>query len=282
VPTDKGLKGFVMQLGPRDKSRALWAGLPLLAGANRLKPSNEQQVEVWAETPEKQPLLLVNEAGRSRVAAFAVDTTWLWVSYDHAELHQRFWRQMILWLARKEADKDQPVWVKVEPRNYSPGAIASLTFGARTADGDPLADANFEVEVTKPDGKPDKLTPHEASDESSSEFTKTAEPGDYWVRVTAGKTGQSAYTRFIVDARDLELDYPSADYDFLKELASVSGGTSLKPEELGALLDRLKQTKMSDLTRIQVISLWDNWWLLLVFVCLMTSEWYLRKKNGLV
>ena len=282
IPTERGLKEYVMQLGSAEKNRSLWLGLPALRGANRLKPKNDL-IQIWAETPDRQPLLLVNTAvGRSRVAALAVDTTYLWVFDDQAELHQRFWRQMILWLARKEADTDQPVWVKVEPRNYSPGANVAFSFGARATDGTPLSDANFEVEVTKPDGRGEKLTPRQSSGENSAEFSTTSDPGDYWVRVTAKKNGESAYTRFIVDARDLELDYPSADYDFLKELSSLSGGASLKSEELGSLLERLKQTKISAMTRIQAISLWDNWWLLLVFVGLMTFEWSLRKKSGLV
>lgn len=285
IPTERGLKEYVMQLAAGERNRAMWLDLPALEGASRLKPSHEL-VRVWAETPSKDPLLLVNDVGRSRVAAFAADTTYLWCLDGKADLHQRFWRQMILWLARKEADTDQPVWVKVEPRNYAPGGVASLTFGARAADGTPLDDAEFQVEVTRPDGETDKLTPRRSNTEHSAEFSNTTLPGDYWVRVTASRNGNqlgyTAYTRFIVDARDLELDYPSADYDFLKELSSMSGGSSLKPEELGSLLERLRQTKFNAMTRIQIITLWDNWWLLLVFVGLMTLEWTLRKKHGLV
>ena len=285
IPTERGLKEYVMQLGAGERNRALWLELPALDGGSRLKPSHEL-VRVWAESPEKNPLLLVNDVGRSRVAAFAGDTTWLWCLDGKAELHQRFWRQMILWLARKETDTDQPVWVKVEPRNYSPGGIASLTFGARAANGTPLDDAEFQVEVTNPDGEVEKPTPRQSNSEHSAEFSNTVKPGDYWVRVTARRDGKpldyTAYTRFIVDARDLELDYPSADYDFLKELSSMSGGTSLKPEEIGSLMERLNQTKFSAMTRIQVITLWDNWWLLLVFVSLMSLEWFIRKKHGLV
>lgn len=285
IPTERGLREYVMQLGGGERNRALWMELPPLNGGSRLKPINEL-VRVWAETPGRDPLLIVNEVGRSRVAAFAADTTYLWYFDGRAELHQRFWRQMILWLARKEADTDQPVWVKVEPRNYAPSDKANLTFGARAADGTPLTDAEFQVEVTNPKGKVEAATPRKSNEENSAEFANTLEPGDYWVRVTARRNGAllgyTAHTRFIVDARDLELDYPSADYDFLRELSSLSGGASMKPEDIGSLLERLKQTKKNALTRIQVITLWDNWWLLMLFVGLMSYEWYLRKKRGLV
>ena len=198
---------------------------------------------------------------------------------------------MILWLARKEADTDQPVWVKVEPRNYSPGAWPMRHYRAWTAleGATPLNDVEFtRWKLPNPMAPHRKAgMPRRSNDENSIEFSNTSDPGDYWV-LRHGEAERefcsvtAATTRFIVDARDLELDYPSADYDFLKELSSMSGGTSLKPEEIGSLLERLKQTKFSALTRIQVIPLWDNWWLLIVFVGLMTGEWYLRKKQGLV
>ena len=56
----------------------------------------------------------------------------------------------------------------------------------------------------------------------------------------------------------------------------------MKPEDLGSLMERLKQTKFSALARIQILTLWDNWWLLLAFVCVMSLEWFSRKKQGLV
>ena len=286
VPTARGLREYVMQLGSADKNRALWLDLPPLKGATRLKAINEGGMEPWATTPDGVPLLFAMPRGRSRVAAFAGDTTYLWWTVgDKAELHQRFWRQLILWLAKKEADTDQPVWVKVAPRTYAPGSIVGLTFGARGPDGLPLDDAEFQVEITQPDGKKVTVMPRKAAGENSAEFVKTTLPGDYWIRVSARRGAQrfdfDANTRFIVDARDLELDYPSADYDFLKQLSSITGGLAVKPEEVDALLERLKESKTA-LTRVQSITLWDNWGLLLVFVSLMTVEWFLRKKRGLV
>lgn len=290
IPTERGLREYVMQIGPIEKNRELWMSLPPLKGATRLKPISNL-LEPWAATPDGVPLLFATTRQRSRVAAFAGDTTYLWWTVgDKAEIHQRFWRQLILWLAKKEADTDQPVWVKVAPRTYPPGSSVGFEFGARGVDGAPLNDAEFQVNVILPNGEKVAVTPRKSAGERgiaqhTAEFANTTAPGDYWVSVSARTNGQSigfdAYTRFIVDARDLELDYPSADYEFLKELSSITGGVSLKPEEVGELLDRLKETK-TDLTRVQSITLWDNWGLLLVFVSLMSLEWFLRKKRGLV
>jgi hypothetical protein len=284
VPTDLGLKRFVMQLASAEKNRSRWETLAPLVGATRLQAKNEF-VEVWARTQDGSPLLLATEVGRARVAAFGGDTTYQWVSHGQGVEHQRFWRQMILWLARKEADADQPVWVRVDPRNFAPGATAPLEFGARDIAGSPLAGAEFEVKVTGPDGKPLTATPRASANGATADFTQTQAAGDYWVRVTARKDGKAlgldAVTRFIVDPKDLELDQPNADYSLLKQVAELTGGQLLQAEELDGFLQRVETLKLEDLTRVTILPLWDNVWVLLLFVSLMTAEWALRKKWGL-
>lgn len=285
VPTERGMKEYVMQLGSPEKNRALWLELPPLKGATKLRPVSDL-LEPWAETPEGVPLLFATTIQRSRVAAFAGDTTYLWWTVgDKAELHQRFWRQLILWLAKKEADTDQPVWVKTSPRNVPPGTNVSMTFGARGQDGQALENVDYQVEITRPDHQKSAVTPRKSDKENAADFAMTGTPGDYWIRVSARQNGQSlgfdAATRFIVDARDLELDYPSADYEFLKEISSITGAVSIKPEEVDELLDRLKDSN-TNLTSVKTTTLWDNWGMLLVFVGLLSVEWFLRKKRGMV
>lgn len=284
LPTDTGLKRFVMQLAATDKNRAKWEALAPLVGATKLQPKNEL-VEVWAQSKDGTPLLCATEVGKARVAAFGGDTTYQWVLHKQADEHQRFWRQMILWLARKDADTNQAVWAKVEPRNFAPGATVPLEFGARNETGAPLPDADFTVEVTRPDGKKESVAVRKAGDSSFGDFKGTEQPGDYWVRVSARSQGAlvglDASTRFIVDPTDLELDQPNADYETLQKIAEITGGQLLRPEDLAGFVKRLSDMKLEDLTRVSVLPLWDNWWLLLAFTGVMTTEWALRKRWGL-
>lgn len=285
LPTNSGLQQYVMQIDVPEKNRARWQSLPALTGATRLQPKPDL-VEVWAESEDGTPLLMASTVGRARVAAFAADSTWLWVQHKQGDAHQRFWRQLLLWLARKDADTDQSIWVKVEPRNYIPGAPVAVTFGARTAEGAPLDDAEFQAEVISPKQQQFALAPRKTAQGYAADFLATQEPGDYWIRVSGTHNGTSlgpaTQTRFIVDPRDLELDHPSADYDMLRQIAAITGGTSLKPEELDGWAARLAERKFGDLTQVRVVTLWDNWWSLLAFVGLMTCEWTLRKRWGLV
>ena len=242
-----------------------------------------------ATSPDRIPLLFSLEAGRSRVLAFAGDTTFRWATAEKpfVEEHQRFWRQVLLWLARKENESDQPVWVRCEPRNFAPGAQVQFEFGARGEDGQPVKDAEFKVSVTGPDSKPVQLATQKLGDRPFARFDQAVEPGTYRVAVSAMKNGQSlgdATTRFLVDARDLEMDNPAADPDLLKELSALTGGRLLSREQLGEFLDDLIKHGPSNLddVRITRTSLWDNWWFLSAFVLVMSAEWFVRKRRGLV
>jgi len=287
TPTSLGLRRFVLQLEAGAKNRERWESLAPLEGATSLRPrADNPLVEVWAETPDGIPLMVAAEVGKARVIAFGGDTTWRWALAGRPIDHQRFWRQAVLWLARKEADSTQEVWVRVEPRNFVMGQTVVPEFGARLPDGTPLTDATFAVEILRPDGSRQSIPARKSPERNTVEIRDLTQPGDYWISVTAQHNGASlgfpAMTRFIVDARDLELDEPAADYDLLRQLASTSGGQLVAREELPKLLERLLATRLSELSRIRTIPLWDNWPMLLTFVGLQSLSWYLRKSWGLV
>lgn len=289
VPTRAGLQHYVMRFDLDDaKTAAIWRSLPPLEGANRLTPRTGGLEQVLAQSEDGVPLLVATEVGRSRVMAFAGDTTWLWYSSGHEAEHQRFWRQVILWLTRKELDTDQPVWVLAEPRNAAPGQRVALTYGARGEKGAPLTDAAFDLEVTRPDGGAEHPGAPGGTERNTIDFAGTTKPGDYWVRVAANRGGQAVgldgWTRFLVDARDLELDNPAADPALLAELAELSGGSVIPPEQLATLLDRwlAEPPGQKKLTVFRRTPLWDNAFLLAAFVALIGSEWFLRKRYGLV
>ncbi len=290
VPTSLGIRRYVMQLdSSATESQKKWNSLAPLIGANRLKKRHDL-VEILAQSAGKEavPLLFASDVGSARVMAFAGDTTFQWFLSGNRNEHERFWRQMILWLAHKEKDSGQSVWVKVEPRNLSPGTSVPIQFGARDSEGKPVTDAQFTIQVTNPSGKTSKVETLSAGTSSTTTFSQTEFAGDYWVSVHAKKNGTSlgfdATTRFIVDPRDLELDNPAADYSLLEAIASLSGGTSLPPEDLESFLTRMNDEKTwnKDLTRYRRIPLWDNWYFLFLFLVLLTAEWFLRKNKGLV
>jgi uncharacterized membrane protein len=286
VPTEAGLRHFLMRLTDGDNDAA-WKRLPPLRSANKLRKKNAL-VEVLAESTDGVPLLFALETGRSRSLAFATHSTWRWWMRDFRKEHQRFWRQMFLWLARKELDSDQPVWVRVSPRNFNQGMSVPIEFGARDEDGDPLSGVDFQTRVIDPEGNESSIAALSSRDRSFGEFKGTAEPGIYRVVVSATNNGQpipgEATTRFLVDSRDPELDNPAADPALLQGLAQQTGGRVIPAEEFDEFLDQLITAGPPNLSLTQItrITLWDNAWYLGAFVLVMTAEWFFRKRRGLV
>jgi uncharacterized membrane protein len=287
IPTDAGLSHFIMRIADSgETNRSRWESLPPLEKANRIRPKNEF-IDVLARDSDGNAMLLSADTGTGRLIAFAGDSTYFWFQFGHREVHQRFWQQMVYWLAHKEDDSDQPIWVQIEPRTYNAAAEVSLRYGARDEQGQPIPDAQFQVQVLAPGQRQVQLKPRRDIDAFSSRFAETAEAGDYWVEVNASRNGQSAglpaRARFLVDARDLELDDPAADPGLLEQIARLSGGARLTPERFGEAIDQLlSQPAAGGMARATVIDLWDNWYVLGVFVALVSSEWFLRKRLGLV
>ncbi|MEM6328608.1 MAG: hypothetical protein AAF790_00010 [Planctomycetota bacterium] len=306
----------ILQLGGAD-GPIDWAELPPLLGANRFNPRRlKANAMVLAEAAgaagAKAPLLVVGQAGAGRVLASAVDSTWLWRLGGYADAHRRYWRQTVLWLAKKDDTTQNPVWVDLDSRLVPRGGRLDLRMGVRRnaqgqaagAEGDAPELVRYDASVTTPSGKRiDLLTT--TGPEATAVFADTAEPGDYTVRViglagdaattggpTAGASANGAQqlgeavARFSVPDQDLELDNPAAEPTLMAQLAAMTssaGGRAIAPEELPDLLaefaDRDPELEEEVVSRV---TYWDTWPFFLLLVGLLGGEWYLRKKWGLV
>jgi hypothetical protein len=270
----------------------IWAQLPPLDGANafgakELKPN----ALVLAETDDAQrhPLLVAGQSGDGRVLAFAGDSTWHWQMGGFGEAHRRFWRQIVLWLAKKDEQTTGRVWIRLAGRRIARGGRVDFTVGAESAQGEPIETAQFEVTVDTPDGKSELVRPMKAGADWAATFRQTEKPGDYRIKVKAKNGNEelgTAEARFLVPYQDLELDRPAAEPSLMAQLAETTksvGGAALAPEELPALLKRLAE-KPPEVKQevIAKVTYWDSWPFFLIFVGLIGSEWFLRKRWGLV
>ena len=69
----------------------------------------------------------------------------------------------------------------------------------------------------------------------------------------------------------------------MKSVAKSSGGDVVEPEQLPNWLAQLmKNTDYLDVKRETATTLWDSWSFFLTVVLLLTGEWFLRKRWGLV
>lgn len=284
-PTGQGLRQRFMALAPGEQNAQTWAKLPPLAGANRFAGVKPQS-SVLAETDRGEPLLVAKDFGLGRVLAFAGDSTWQWWMQGHEAAHKRFWRQVTLYLARKDQSEGSNVWLALDRRRYAPGTRVDFLCGVRTPEGDPIPDAVLSVEVVGPDGQRRPARLRNEQDATAGVFLEANAPGDYLVVVNGSQNGQplgTAQARFLVYDQDLEMDNPAADRRALASLAALTGGRTVAPEQLADVLVEVRE-QLEDLevdTQIKQ-PLWDTWWFFLLFIGILCTEWYLRKKWGMV
>jgi uncharacterized membrane protein len=282
----------ILQLDDETAAKFDWPQLPPLEGANRfnrqaLKPNAAIVAE--ADDPQRSPLIVAGAWGNGRTAAVAFDTTWIWQMEGFGELQHRFWRQLVLWLSRKDDTGEDAVFVRLDQRRYQRGSEIAFAVGALDKNREPIEGAQFQAEVTKPDGSKEVVKISQRGKEFVGDFAGTTLPGDYRISLTATQ-GQallgSAEARFTVPDRDMELDQPAAEPTLMASLANLTsdvGGAGLAPEELPDLLERLKERIEEFEEEIATeLSLWDSWPMLLLLTGTLGSEWWLRKKWGLV
>ncbi len=284
-PTAIGRQHYVMLMGPANQNADLWERLRPLDLANRFR-SLKPRANVLAESQDGAPLLVAHDFGQGRVMAFAGWSTWRWQFDGHDAVHKRFWRQVVLWLARKEKSTEGRVEIQLAERRFAPAARVEFTAEAFSPEGDRLENAVFDAQVTLPDGSRKSLRLVPGRPQMLGSFFDTRSAGDYTLEVAATHEGVSlgtARARFLVVKQDLELDQPAADPTMMANLASITGGESLAPEELSDLIERLKDRLPNlEIETETTQTLWDTWPFFALVIGLLATEWWLRKKWGLV
>jgi hypothetical protein len=282
----------ITRLSGSSDNAAVWDRLPLLAWAYKFSDVKQSPgVRVLLETPDQRPLLVSGEYGQGRTLAFAGESTYLWPLHDFAKEHNRFWRQIILWLVRRDDLNRDDVWVKLDARRFNPGSRVNVEAGAKTAAGDPLTDARLETSLVHPDGRREPLT-LAPDDEVFRAKVPVTEPGQYAIEATAYEGPRlvgSAKAEFVVFDRDVELSTPAADPDLMASLSAWTkqeGGRTVTPEELprliGELADRPPEYEERQ-TRWKLGATGaDAWFALLALTGILSVEWFLRKRWGLV
>jgi hypothetical protein len=198
----------------------------------------------------------------------------------------------MLWLANKDELMRRDVWVRLPRRRFRPGETIPVQAGARADNGDVLEQAEMSARLLREGMEPRPISLVRSDEDWSAEVEELAEAGDYTVEVTAKLEGEpigEATARFQVQELDLELADPAANPQQLSVLAAMTesaGGRAIPAEQLPDLFRQLREKPPE--MEIEVEQKWrfgdsrfDSSLFLLVFVSLLTAEWFLRKKWGL-
>jgi hypothetical protein len=300
LPTKEGLAHFVLRLADNPKdSEAIWEKLRPLNDRTKLGESKPGAVVLArvGDAVSGPPVLVGQTYGAGRTLAFGGDTTQGWKVNDAGiAAHTRFWKQLVLWLAKQE-EQEGNVWVKPDTRRLPAGSKLGFSTGLRGKGGVDVKDARFEAKVIAPSGAETPVPVAHDKSEYRGVFWKTDAPGEYRL-VVSGKgkdtdgqdVGGETIARFVVYQDEAEMARRAADHDFLKRLAATGGGQFLRPEELPKFLHDLGEQPL--LQHKPKVTAWPDWKsnrqspflavILLLFVGFLSLEWLLRRRWGLV
>ena len=109
--------------------------------------------------------------------------------------------------------------------------------------------------------------------------------GDYEVSVRASGYSDSALkarSQFVVlPPESGEMTLTAANEPLLSEMAAASGGVSLREEEMYRLPELLSPLSHGRVVESDTL-IWQSYWWFMTIVILLTAEWLLRKRAGLL
>jgi hypothetical protein len=228
--------------------------------------------------------------GKARVLAFGGET-WVWardLKSDEGRLaHQKFWRQVIFYLAHKEDQGENQVKISLDRRRIAVGQKLDMTITAHDAKEAPIPGVSYDIRVEREGsgGQSEQVPWYNQGNEAHGSYYAVGQPGDYRVTAVGSKDGQVIgrdSARFIVYQDDRELENPAADLALLRQIATVTEGRFVPPEELPKYLQSLNSAVLTEYVSQAEHNIWDNWPFFLIFTALMTLEWWLRKRHGWV
>ena len=239
------------------------------------------------------PLLTVGRFGKGRTLALMSDDIWRWSfgavgAKESPQNHLKLIRHAVRWLAQ-ELTFEQ-VQIRSVGGSKAPAEKTEFKVQVLNDDFTPAAHANLRISVTGPEGEQTTLeATEEAEGEYRADFTPARE-GPYRVEAEAQLAGKLLGR----DRKNFLAAFPYAEAEdgrprpeLLKRVAETSRGefiaiSELNPNSLERIAAKLDRLAPSEIVERLEIPLWSTLWTFSVILLLLGSEWWLRRKWGLI
>jgi len=294
--TDAGRSHPGFAFDTKEDAQTVVRKLPSLVTATRVQ--NEKALAVvLARSPDSEsgadskPMatLAYQRFGQGKVMAVVGQGLWRWAflppdQEKYSRVYPEFWAQTIRWLV-SESDflPGQNIALRTDKTTYSASETVSLLGFLRG----PKNVTPPQITLTLPGGQTTSLTPARG-DGKTADFTasyRPPSPGEYIATVappSGSKKAVPVSAAFTVFAGQEEDANRSADPALMQQIAAVGGGQSLQPSELNSLPEKLRSAELASVKVSEPRTLWDRWWVLAALLGLLTAEWLLRRRLGLV
>ncbi len=288
--TDKGAKEIALNLAADEvENRRFWTELPAphsLVVVSAL-PGAEVLIEVNVDG-QQRPMMVTRNFGAGRVLYLASDETWRW-RYKVADIwHQRIWNQLAKYvMPRPFAVSDEFVSLDTGAVRYDFGSTVDVRARLLGLDGKPAINATADALVWK-EGRIVSTVSLNADPDVRGIYRgriAALPEGEYEVSIRAAGYSDAALkarSGFVVMPPESgEMTQTAANESLLKQMATDTGGAFLREEEISRLTDLLSPLSSGRVVESETL-IWQSYWWFAAIVILLTLEWVLRKRAGLL
>jgi hypothetical protein len=264
-----------------------WTRLPVPHYISGAKPLSGAEVFMEVDTgTQKLAAAVMRPFGAGRVYYHAFDDSWRW-RYEVADMyHVKFWNQLAGYIAEPPfAARDKYVQLDAGQFTYQAGQSADMRVRLRDADGKPVTDAAVATVLYRDGQKVATITLNPDASGLYRGKTASLEPGSYEVAVESAMVpdGQlKARTQFkVVQRESAERSLLSMNEDLLRQVSVAGAGEFFREEQCDELVKKLAPLSSGEVQETDTV-LWQSWWWFGAIVALLTVEWILRKRSGML
>jgi uncharacterized membrane protein len=296
ILTPSGKAHPITRLVPDPKANEeAWTRMPPLNDLNQVRSARGETLLSAAGdgTSGGSPLLTIGRFGKGRTLALLTDDAWRWnfIAVGNRETpqhHLKLVRQAVRWLAQERAFEQ----VQIRPIPTSrPGEKIPIKLRVMKDDFTPTAQASVQLRVLSPEGDPTLLsaTADNEAGEYTAEYTPTRE-GSYQVEAEAHLAGKMLgrnRTTFSVNVPYEETDDGRPRTDLLRQIAAASQGeffslNDWNEKSLEKIAAKLESHAPSQIVERRQTRLWSTLWPFSIILALLSVEWWMRRKWGLI
>jgi uncharacterized membrane protein len=277
---------------PRINEEA-WTKMPALNGLNRVRGARGEVLLTADGAAAGAPLLAIGRFGKGRTLALMSDDVWRWNfiaagNRESPQNHLKLVRQMVRWLAQ------EPSFEQVQLRAIAsarPGEKIAIKLRVLKDDFLPTSQASVQLRVIGPEGEPSLVSASADIEggEYTGEYTPTRE-GAYRVEAEASLAGKPLgkdRTSFSVAFGYGETEDGLPRADLLKQLAAMSQGeffslSDWNEKSLEKIAAKIESHAPAQITEQRQTRLWSTLWPFSLILALLSVEWWMRRKWGLI
>src|SRR3984957_8760707 len=270
------------------QNAAKWKNLPYLMDyedPGTPKPGAAVLANMITPEGRKLPLLITENFGHGRTAIMATGGSWRWQMSSPLgdTAHDLFWQQLLRWLV---SDTRGHVAASMQDQMLIDNGTVTLTAEVRDQQYNPAPDAKVEAHILGPSGVSAlvEMSPVPDSPGQLQASWSAPKTGAYLTEVTALRAekelGRDVLTFQRMDGV-AENFHTEQNRELLEHLASQTGGQYWRPADLGKLAASIPFSEAGVTTR-ETKELWNLPLVFLVLLLLRFSEWWLRRKWGIV